>query len=151
VFACTLLYATLVDLVMLRDSRYTVEHWLAARVGPGELIGFVFPPQYYPRLEPFNSAEIVSLPQLQENQPPYFILNADYARAEAPDSEIGQLIVGLQNGRLGYSLVFRYREPAPWPWLPGRPRDLVGDRSERPITSVLRHVNPWYEVFKKGS
>jgi len=151
VFACTLLYATLVDLVMLRDSRYTVENWLAARVGPGELIGFVFPLQYYPRLEAFNNAEIVSLPQLEENQPPYFILNADYARAEAPDSEIGQLIAGLQNGRLGYSLVFRYREPAPWPWLPGRPRDLVGDRNERPIISVLRHVNPWYEVFKKGS
>ena len=41
---------------MLRDSRYTVEQWLAARVGPGELVGFVFPRQYYPRLEPFNSA-----------------------------------------------------------------------------------------------
>jgi len=151
VFACTLLYATLVDLVMLRDSRYTVEQWLAARVGPGELIGFVFPRQYYPRLEKFNNAEILSVPQLQESLPPYFILNADYARAEAPDSEIGQLIAGLHDGQLGYRLVFRYRQPAPWPWLPGRPRDLVGDRNERPITSVLRHVNPWYEVFKKGS
>ena len=77
------------------------------------------------------------------------MLNADYARSERPDSDIGRLIAGLQHGDLGYSLVFRYRQPAPWPWLPGAPRDLVGNREERPISSVLRHINPWFEVFKK--
>ncbi len=78
---------------------------------------------------------------------PYFVLNADYARAEPADSERGRLIAGLQNGQLGYRLVFRFRRPAPLAWLPGRPRDLVGERKERPITSVLRQIDPWYEVF----
>lgn len=151
IFACTLLYAATVDLVMSRDSRYTVEQWLAARVGPGDLVGYVFPQQYYPRLHRFNSAEITSLAQLQKDQPSYYVLNEDYARAEPPDTEIGRLVAGLQNGTAGYSLVFRYRAPSPRPWLPGAPRDLVGDRKERPITSVLRHINPWYEVFKKGT
>ncbi|MCU1385690.1 MAG: hypothetical protein JWL71_4387 [Acidobacteria bacterium] len=150
VFACTMLYAATVDLVMIRDSRYTVEQWLAGHVARTETVAYVFPLQYYPRIERFNNAGIVNIAQLKEAQPSYYVLNADYARAEPPRTETGQLIAGLQNGDLGYVLVFRYREPVPWPWLPGAPRDLVGDRNERPITSVLRHINPWYEVFKRG-
>ena len=149
-FAVTMLYAATVDLVMLRDSRYTVEQWLAARVGTNEVVGYVFPLQYYPRLQRFATVEVTSIRQLGEDHVSYYVLNADYARAERPDSDIGKLIAGLQNGDLGYSLVFRFRQPAPWPWVPGLHRDLVGDRNERPISSVLRHINPWYEVFRKS-
>jgi 4-amino-4-deoxy-L-arabinose transferase-like glycosyltransferase len=149
VFGCTLLYASTVDLVMLRDSRYTVEQWLAPRVRTGDVVGYLFPLPYYPRLERFVTTEVTSVPQLEHDRPAYFVLNADYARAEPADSERGRLIGGLQNGQLGYRLAFRFRQPAPLAWLPGRPRDLVGDRKERPITSVLRQINPWYEVFIK--
>ncbi len=150
VFACTMLYAATVDLVMLRDSRYTVEQWLAAHVVEGDVVGYVFPLQYYPRLERYDHTEITSVQQLAGDRPAYYVLNAEYADAEPRDTQIGRLIAGLQNGDLGYSLAFRYREPAPWPWLPGSPRDLVGGRKERPITSVLRHINPWYEVFSRS-
>jgi hypothetical protein len=119
-------------------------------VTAGDVVGYVFPQQYYPRLESFNTATISSAAELQQQQPTYYVLNADYARAEPAESPIGQLIAGLQGGRLGYRLAFRYRHPSPWPWLPGAPRDLVGDRTEEPITSVLRHINPVYEVFQKG-
>jgi hypothetical protein len=148
VFACTMLYAGMVDLVMLRDSRFTVERWLAAHVGPGDIVAYVFPLQYYPRLERFNTAGLSTIAELQEVRPAYYVLNGDYARAEPADTETGKLIAGLHNGQLEYGLVFRYREPVLWPWLPGAPRDLVGDRTEHPITSVLRQINPWYEVFK---
>ena len=151
VFACSMMYAATVDVVMLRDSRYTMERWLAARLGPGDSVGYVFPLQYYPRIERYNNAEVTSTQQLRQDHPSYYVLNADYADAEPPDTEIGRLIAGLHHGDLDYILVFRYREPAPWPWLPGAPRDLVGGRKERPITSVLRHINPWYEVFQKAA
>jgi hypothetical protein len=75
----------------------------------------VFPLQYYPRLERFNNTGITSVRQLRQDQPTYYVLNADYARAEPPDTDIGQLVAGLQNGTLGYSPAFRYRQPAPWP------------------------------------
>jgi hypothetical protein len=150
VFTCTLMYAATVDVVMLRDSRYTVEQWLTTHVTGADVVGYVFPEQYYPRLESFNTTTISSPSELQQQMPAYYVLNADYARAEPPDSPTGQLIAGLQSGRLGYRLAFRYRHPSPWPWLPGAPRDLVGDRTEEPITSVLRHINPQYEVFQKG-
>ena len=149
VFAYTMLCAATVDLVMLRDSRYTVEDWLGAHVGAEHLVGFVFPEQYYPRLDRFNAAHIMSVPELKERDPAYFVLNADYALSEPRDSDIGRLVTGLQNRQLGYTLVFRFRQPAPWPWLPGRAQELVGDRNQGPITSVLRHINPWYEVFTK--
>jgi hypothetical protein len=149
VFACTLLYAVTVDVVMLRDSRYTVEQWLTAHVKPTESLGWVFPEQYYPRIRRFNRVELTSVPALRQEAPDYFVLNEDYGRAEPVDSEIGRMIAGLQNGQLGYTAVLRFRQPAPWPWLPGAPRDLVGDRHEHPITSVLRHINPWYDVFRR--
>ena len=58
------MYAATVDLMMLRDSRYTVEQWVAARARPEDLVGFVFPLQYYPRLERFFNIEITSVAQL---------------------------------------------------------------------------------------
>jgi hypothetical protein len=149
IFAYTMLRAATVDLVMLRDSRYTVEQWLRANVRPSDVVGFVFPDQYYPRFNRINAEQIVSLSGLKERAPAYFVLDADYALAEPPDSEIGQLIAGLQNGQLGYRIVFRFRQQEPWPWLPGQSEELVGDRKQRPITSVLRHINPWYEVFTR--
>ena len=135
---------------MLRDSRYTVEHWLARTCRRERLVGFVFPLQYYPRLERFNHAEITSSSELEEYRPLFYVLNADYARAEPPTGH-RPADRGSAERTVGYRLVFRFREPAPWPWLPGAPRDLVGDRTKRPITSVLRHINPWYEVFKKAA
>jgi hypothetical protein len=150
VFACTLMYAVTVDTMMLRDSRYTVEQWLTAHIRRDDSVGYVFPMQYYPRLDRFNHAELVSPASLAQVQPAFFVLNADYARSEPKDSEIGRMITGLHSGRLGYSLAFRYRETVPWPWLPGAPRDLVGDRTERPIVSVLRHINPEFEVYTRN-
>ena len=150
VLAYSMLYAATVDLAMLRDSRYTVEQWLVQHAGAGTTVGYVFPPQYYPRLDRFNSFPIASASELAASRPEYYVLNADYARAEPVASDIGKLIAGLQNGASGYSLVFRYRRPAPWPWIPGAPRDLVGGRNEQPVTSVLRQINPWYEVFSRS-
>ena len=134
---------------MLRDSRYTVEQWLRGHVRPGDVVGFVFPEQYYPGSRRFNSAKSTSFPNSEGQEPAYFVLNADYAAAEPPASEIGQLVAGLERGQLGYTPVFRFRQPGPWPWLPGQSQELVGDRKERPITSVLRHINPSSTKFSR--
>ena len=59
-----LLYAATVDVAMLRDSRYTVEQWLASHVAGADAVGFVFPLQYYPRLDRFNRIEIMSVEEI---------------------------------------------------------------------------------------
>ena len=150
VFAYSVLYAATVDALMIRDSRYRVEEWMAARIADNDLVGYVFPVQYYPRLERFKSAEISTVEQLQRDRPAYYVLNADYAQAEPTGSPTGRLIAGLQGGTLGYELAFRYRQPFPWPWLPDAHRDLIGPRTEQAPTSALRHINPTFEVFKRA-
>lgn len=148
--AYSVLHAGMLDLVMVRDSRYTIERWLTAHVRSDDRVAWVFPLQYYPRLEQYNSSEITSVEELQHYRPAWFVLNGEYARSEPPQTKIGRLIKGLQSGDLDYRLAFRFREPRPWPWLPGAHRDLVGARTEQVITSSLRHLNPTYEVFERG-
>lgn len=148
-FAYTFLYAAMVDVLMVRDSRYAVERWISANVSGDSLIGFTFPLQYYPRLERYRIAEINSTDDLARDRPEYFILDADYARAEPPTSDIGRMVAGLESGALGYRRVLRDRQRAPWAWLPGAHPDLTGPRLDAHIYSTLHHINPTIEVFKR--
>jgi hypothetical protein len=77
-------------------------------------------------------------------------LNADYARAVAPDTDAARLVNGLRDRTLGFRLVFRYRAPAPWPWLPFAHPDLVGPRRETRVMSFLRNINPAIEIYERG-
>jgi fibro-slime domain-containing protein len=149
IFAYTLLYAATVDVLMMRDSRYTVEQWLHEHVGPDRLIGTMFPVYVLPRLADFRWMDIGTTDDLRAKVPADYILNADYARAVPADKPIGQLIAGLQHETLGYRLVFRYRSPNPWPWLPAPHADLVGPRLETEVYSVLRDINPTIEIYAR--
>ena len=142
IFGYTALYASTVDVLMMRDSRYTAEQWLRARVGPDRLIGTMFPIYVLPRLDGLHAMDIGTIDDLRRQAPVDFVLNADYARAVPADKPLGELISGLQHETLGYRLVFRYRSPAPWPWLPVPHHDLVGPRLETEVHSVLRDINP---------
>jgi hypothetical protein len=148
-FAYTLLYATTVDDLMVRDSRYTVERWLDAHVGPDDQIGTAFPGIVLPRLGHFNTIDIGTLENLQRWAPAYYVLNADYARAAPPDTPVGQLVAALQQQKAGYRQVLRYRSASSWPWLPVPHPDLVGPRLEMPV-SFLRDINPTIEVFERS-
>ncbi len=150
VFAYTVLYATTVDVLMVRDSRRTIEAWLQARVTSAQLIGTVFPPTVLPRLDDFNTADLGSIDDLREAKPAYYVLNADYARAIPVDTGLGHLIRGLQQQTLGYRLAFRCRTAAPWPWLPAAHPDLVGARLEAQSFSTLRDINPTMEIYERA-
>jgi PA14 domain/Dolichyl-phosphate-mannose-protein mannosyltransferase len=149
VFAYTLLYAATVDVLMMRDSRYTVERWLHVHVHGDDLVGAAFPAVVRPRLDDFDWVELRTADDLKRWSPGYFVLNADYARAVPADTPTGRMVAGLQSQTLGYRLAFRYRSPAPWRWLPSPHRDLVGPRLEMPVASILRDVNPTIEVYQR--
>jgi hypothetical protein len=148
-FAYTLLYASTVDVLMIRDSRYAVERWLYAHVGPEQLVGTAFPDTVTPRFRDFKSKDIGNIEDLQQYVPAYYVLNADYARAVPKDTPLGRFVTQLQQQTLGYRLVLRERTPAPWPWLPGAHHDLVGPRLETFSLSTLRSVNPTIEVYAR--
>ena len=150
--AYTLLYVASIDILMLRDSRYTVERYLSSATRSGERIGYVFPTLYNPRLDAFRNGEVSSVEQLNWERPRWFVLNIEYGRSEPSHTDIGQLVSGLQSGSLGYVPVYTVRTPAPFPWLPAPHRDLTGARIDGPteVTSSLRHINPTFVVLRRN-
>ena len=149
VFAYTALYAVTVDYLMVRDARYAAEQWLRSHDTAHRLVGFMFPATVLPRLQEFSVAEIKDVSTLRSAQPEFFLLNADYARAVPADRPEAQLAAGLQHGTVGYQLVFRFRTPVPWSWLPSPHPNLVGPRAETPVLSVLTEVNPTIEIYQR--
>ena len=147
--AYTFLYATTVDVLMARDSRYGVETWLASRVQPSDMVASTFPFEYLPRLDGFRYTEIGSVDELRRQQPAFYVLNADYARCMPADSPTSALVGGLERGVLGYERVLVARRPSPWPWLIGGHHDLVGPRLETRVSTILRNINPTIEVFAR--
>jgi hypothetical protein len=151
-FAYTVLYASAVDVLMMGDSRYASQRWLAARVRPGDLIGHVFDPEQLPRLDGYRHTDVTTIAELQTDTPAFYVLNADYARAvppNEPETPTRRLVEGLQGETLGYHLVYRFRRPAPWPWLPAGHPDLFGPREEFEVLSTLHNINPMIEIFQR--
>jgi hypothetical protein len=149
IFAYTLLYAGTVDVLMLGDSRYAVEDWANAHVGPDDFIAVSGLQEYRPRFDNLRWLDIGDVVALERDRPLYFVLNADYAREVRPWTSWGKLIGGVQDGALGYRLVGRFRRRSPWPWLPGGHPDLVGTRQETPVFSTLRNINPTIDIFRR--
>jgi hypothetical protein len=148
IFVYTVLYAGTVDLLMLRDSRYAAERWLRDHARADDAIGIALPMVVLPRLNDLRYQDVGNVEELGREAPRLYVVNADYARAIPVDSPGGRLIEGLQRGTLGYSLAFRYRTPAPWPWLPAAHPDLVGPRLKIPY-SFLSDINPETEIYER--
>ncbi len=163
VFGYTLIYSATVDTLMLGDSRYFVAQWMRAHTRPTDVVGISGVHELLPRLSN-PTAEIASIDALEAQHPPYYVLSADYAHAVPADSDWGKLIAALEQERLDYRLVLRYRRPSPWPWLPDGNPDLVGPRvtnnnagetdqfriAKTGTFTILRDVNPTIEVFERN-
>jgi hypothetical protein len=83
-FAYTLIYSATVDVLMVRDSRYDVEHWFAARLGPDDTMGIDILEDYLPRVPQTVSTPTVA--ELQALQPSFAMLNVDYMRGVPRDT-----------------------------------------------------------------
>jgi len=149
-FAYAFLYAATVDVLMVNDSRYTVERWLHAHAGSQDQIGTVFPATALPRLDDFRSVDISTPDTLVRLMPAYFVLNADYAAAVEAGTPLSRFVQQLQRENAGYRLALRYRSPSPWPWLPSPHSDLAGPRLDAPVLSFLRFLNPTMEVYARN-
>ena len=149
-FAYTFLYAATVDVLMLRDARYTAERWLDAHAGSDAVVGTMFSGVFQPRMDDFKSVNLDTVEELSALAPAYVVMNADYARAVNRGTPNGQLIAGLEHHALGYRLAFRYRSSSPWPWLPDAHPALVGARHDVPVVSFLQFINPEIDIYARG-
>jgi hypothetical protein len=104
--------------------------------------------EYLPKLEDYHVTDIATVEELRGERPRFFILNADYVQAADSGTDFARLASAVQSGQLGYHLRLRYRRKTPLSLLPWPHPDLVGDRRDAPVFSILRNVNPTIEVYE---
>jgi hypothetical protein len=148
-FAHAFAYSAAVDALMIADSRYDAERWLAESVRVGEAVG-VTGVEYMPLTRHLHAAYIASAEVLARARPKYVVVNADSLRLAAPDTTPGLLMAALDRGDFGYQRVYSHRAPLPWSWLPGMHPVLVGDHRPALVLSNLHHINPLIEIYRAG-
>jgi hypothetical protein len=147
VFAYSILYAAVVDVLMIGDSRYAAQDWMRAHIASSDTVAVTELHEYLPTRD--NYLDIRTADDLERYRPDFFVLNADYANSAPPGSEWARLIAGVKSGQLGYQRVERFRSPSPWPWLPAMHPDLVGPRLEALGFTTVRNINPTIEIFAR--
>jgi hypothetical protein len=139
--------AVSLDVLLLRDGRYTVEAWLEARVDPGDEVGIVQSPVYLPRLEPFGPVELTpAVSASDRKQPRWIVVNVEHFNRLATDSPARQWLRWLEAGDGPYREVFRYKSTlraTAFSWT-----ERFTDRVEDPVTNVDK-ANPEIVVFER--
>ncbi|HSF20073.1 MAG TPA: glycosyltransferase family 39 protein [Vicinamibacteria bacterium] len=140
VFAFALARAASVDALLLQDSRYSAEAWLRQQVKPDDVVGYVGPEYYLPRLHPFRAKRLrPTLSVLSRSSPDYLVVNADFAERFDTGSRERELFEDLSAGRAGYALVFEHQTEPRWVLL-----DFDG------ILANLGKLNPLIRVYQRA-
>lgn len=136
----SLLYAASVDVLLLNDSRYHVEEWLITRVEPGDVVGFVGPEYYLPRLDRLPAQRIRPTETVLERaKPAYLVVNPEYAERFGPGTREGELFSNLSAGRSGYGLALSYQS---------RPSPMLLDFDG--VLGNMAKANPVIDVYERA-
>ena len=136
-----------VDLLLIRDSRVTVEAWLRSHVQRDETVGAVNQYGYIPRLYEFRRVWLSpTIEATRALQPDYIVVNREYAARFGPETEEHAWITWLESGASPYDEVLRHKAPLSWTPLAFDRR--FTDRVHDPFTN-LDKANPEMVVFKR--
>ena len=91
---------------------------------------------------------ILTFSDLHRFRAPLIVVNADYQRLRPASTTERQILASLDQGDLGYRLIYSQRFEVPWQAIPGLHPALVGER-RGPVLSNLHHVNPRMEIFAR--
>jgi len=139
--------ASAVDLLMIRDSRVFVEHWLSAHVKRHETVGAPNQFVYLPRLDRFRRELIFpSIPGTMAARPEYLVLNREYADRYAKDPDAQAWMIWLESGAGPYQEVLRYKSS--FGWTPLALDRRFTDRVQDPFTN-LDKANPEIAVYRR--
>jgi 4-amino-4-deoxy-L-arabinose transferase-like glycosyltransferase len=132
--------AASMDALLLNDSRYAAERWLSENVSPGQVVGYMGPEYYLPRLHVHSAKRLRPTETVLLRERPHFlVVNPEYASRFEPGSREHELFSRLSGGRTGYGLVLSLaaREGSPrWSLL-----DFDG------ILANLSKVSPPIEIY----
>jgi hypothetical protein len=114
VFGYSFFYSFSVDVLMVADSRYSVERWMTRNIPAEAAIGVASPVEYSPRLTGFHG-EFLSLEAFQQDQRPDFVIFATaYSLAFAEGTPESQFFSEFNKPGGKYKLVLRYKTELPW-------------------------------------
>lgn len=128
--------------LLARDTRYAAERWLHEHTPPAERVAFVGGWKDLPRPA---GLRVRSLPAdvetLRAMRPRYVVCNLNRAGQVAASDKEAPFYLGLRDGRLGYALVWRWREPLAWP--------LRGEFDALAEFSNLFWANPEIAIYER--
>ncbi len=135
------------DALMLLDSRYYVERWLAERIRPDTRIAAEGSSIYLPRQSVLLWTRIgADAIALRTERPDFLILNAGYRTRASEEPGPSAFYRSLDDGSAHYRQALRYR--AEWPFSVLRWEPRFNGRDQDPFSNVSK-VNPLIEVYER--
>lgn len=152
----SLMYANSVNLLMLQDSRYTVENWMRQNIeSPGELcaVGFL---QYHPRFDRLEGIEASSiypsdLSEIVEQQTwPYIVTTSGYYRDRFPE-DTGEYrgFQILETTPEKYRIIFEHQSTPIWNFLDIETATSKEFYDNRFKAGNFNKINPEIRVFER--
>ena len=141
-FVNSAIYSLSVDVMMVSDSRYYVEHWMQKNIKRDESILFAGYINFLPRNKAFINARYIlhpSLDMIQEIDPSYILINSNLLSSSQP-----YLYEKLVNENSDYKQILRYKSS---PWLNLLPEHKINE--ENKIITNLNLINPEIMILKK--
>jgi 4-amino-4-deoxy-L-arabinose transferase-like glycosyltransferase len=135
--------AVSVDALLLEDTRYYAERWLRENVSSSQVVGYMGPEYYLPRLHEFSSKRLRPTETVLERESPDFlVVNPEYGSRFEPGTREHDLFARLTGGRTRYGLVFSLgpRETNP-PW------SLLNFEG---ILANLGKISPPLEIYERA-
>ena len=134
-----------VNLLMMRDSRYAAEAWLARHVGPQATVGYFEPLAYLPRPGALAFLELdASVEALAMADPEFLVVNTEFARRERALAFYVPLFTGSHP---------RYRPVARFKSTPGPAALLANDpvfwNGVEDAFTNLDKINPDIQVYAR--
>ena len=135
------------DVMMLRDSRYSVERWIVDRIGPDTGIAAEGTSIYLPRQTTLLWSRIApDLDALREQMPTFVILNPAHSARVSDEGAPNTFYSSLADGSAGYRRVLSYRTNLWFSPLQLEPR--FNGQIEDQFSNVTK-VNPTIEVYQR--
>ncbi|MGA2587006.1 MAG: glycosyltransferase family 39 protein [Candidatus Aminicenantales bacterium] len=140
IFCYSFFYSLSVDILMIADSRYSIERWMNKNISPEAAIGIAGPVEYNPRLNDFPRSYLpLSLEAFQKAQRPDFVIfPTAYGQSFAKNSPENLFFSRFSTAGEKYELVIRYKTELPW---------LVIKYSN--IGTNMDAVNPEIQIYRR--
>lgn len=141
IFAYSFLYASSIDALMVKDSRYAAEKWIRENIPSSATIGLGVWDVYGPRVFGFRYVKMES-PFMDLNRlpskPDYIIQTIEFNRRYLPDSGGTEIFKRFYLEQQGYRIVYRHKTSLDW--LP---------LSNREVQEQINVINPEVLILKK--